>query len=138
MRQMSGTTVLEQLRDNPRLVLEHFKNSSTKLNETKFNVWNNSSRTALKEYYKSNNLKNQFLPRYEHIKEDAYIIRESNSSIIIFASILNGDLLLKDRICSSRSKFFSLKVDLILKWFCSQGKILSQHQYSCHVFLHFH
>ena len=45
MRQMSGTTVLEQLRDNPILVLEHFKNSSTKLNET--NVGNKSSRTAL-------------------------------------------------------------------------------------------
>ena len=45
MRQMSGTTVLGQLLYNPRLVLEYFKNSSTKLNET--NVWNNSSRTAL-------------------------------------------------------------------------------------------
>ena len=42
---MSGTTDLEQLWNNPRSVLQHFKNSSTMLNEP--NVWTNRSRTAL-------------------------------------------------------------------------------------------
>ena len=47
MRQISGTTVLEKLWYNPRLVQEHLKKSSKKLKET--NVWNNSSETTLVE-----------------------------------------------------------------------------------------
>ena len=36
-------------------------------------------------------------------------------AILIFTSILNGSQLLKERICSSRSRFFRLRVDSILK-----------------------
>ena len=48
-------------------------------------------------------------------------VRGSNSTIFIFAFLLNGDQLLKNRICSSRSKFFSLKVDPFLKGVIAQG-----------------
>ena len=44
-----------------------------------------------------------------------YTFRGSNSFIFIFASHLNGGQLLKKRICSPRSKFFSLRVDPVLK-----------------------
>ena len=40
--------------------------------------------------------------------------RGSNSSIFIFAFLLNGGQLLKVRTCSSESKFFPLKVDTFL------------------------
>ena len=39
----------------------------------------------------------------------------SNSAIIIFASLLNRDQLLRERICSWWSKFFPLRVDPIFK-----------------------
>ena len=39
----------------------------------------------------------------------------SNSVIFIFPFLLNRGQLLKERICSSRSKFFPLRVDLILE-----------------------
>ena len=44
-----------------------------------------------------------------------YTFRDNNSSIFFLASLLNRDQLLKERICSSRSKFFSLRVDPILE-----------------------
>ena len=40
-----------------------------------------------------------------------HFFRGSNCVIDIFASIFSGGQLLKERICSSRSKFFYLKVD---------------------------
>ena len=43
---------------------------------------------------------------------DWIIFKRSNSVIFIFASLLHGCQLLKERICSSRSKFFPLRVDL--------------------------
>ena len=44
----------------------------------------------------------------------------NNFAIFIFASLLNGDQLLKERICSSRSTFFPLREDPI--W---EGLVLS-------------
>ena len=35
----------------------------------------------------------------------------SNSVTFYIASVLNGDQVLKERICSARSKFFLLRVD---------------------------
>ena len=40
-----------------------------------------------------------------------HIFRGSNSAIFIFAFLLTRDQLLKERICSGRSKFFPLRVD---------------------------
>ena len=45
----------------------------------------------------------------------------NNSGIFIFASLFNQDQLLKGRICSSRSKFIPLKVDLLMIGFIIQG-----------------
>ena len=39
--------------------------------------------------------------------------KESNHDTFVFASLLNGDLLLTERICSTRSKFFLFRVDPI-------------------------
>ena len=44
-----------------------------------------------------------------------YTFRESNASILIFASVINEVQLLKKRICSCRSKFFPLRVETILE-----------------------
>ena len=55
-------------------------------------------------------------------KMNGYIFRGSNSAIFIFASFLNGGQLLKERICSYRSKFFPLRVDTILEGVCCSGK----------------
>ena len=46
------------------------------------------------------------------------------------ASLLNVGLLLKERICSSRSKFFPLRVDPSLKGFCCLEKQTGSHK-SC-------
>ena len=46
---------------------------------------------------------------------NGYVFSESNIAIFIYAYLYNWSGLLKKRICSSRSKFFPLRVDLILK-----------------------
>ena len=46
----------------------------------------------------------------DKIKVNRYIFRGSKS-IFIFASLTSGGLLLKERICSPRSKFFSIRID---------------------------
>ena len=51
-----------------------------------------------------------------------YTIRGSNSAIFIFASLLNGGQLIKERICSNRSKFFPLRVDPLLDGFILSGR----------------
>ena len=58
---------------------------------------------------------------------NGYTFRGSNSAIFIFASILNGSQLLKERICSTWSKFFLLKVDPLWKAFfiCSMADGIS-------------
>ena len=48
-----------------------------------------------------------------HFKLNEYTFTGSNSVIFIFDSLFNGDQLLKEIICSSRSKFFPLRVDLL-------------------------
>ena len=40
---------------------------------------------------------------------------KSNSAVAFFASFFNGGQLLKERICSKRSKFFPLRADSILE-----------------------
>ena len=53
--------------------------------------------------------------------------RGNYSAIIIFASFVNGGQLLKERICSHRSKFFPLRVDQLLE-LCSVGKQTEIHE----------
>ena len=60
-------------------------------------------------------------------KVTGYTFRESNSVIFIFASLLNRGLLLKIRICSCRSKFFPLRVDLFSEGFFRSGKQRGTH-----------
>ena len=50
--------------------------------------------------------------------------------IYIFASLLKRDLLSKERICSSWSKFFPLRVSLSLEGLCQLGKQTGSHK-SC-------
>ena len=47
---------------------------------------------------------------FYHLNMPGYTFRENNSTIFCFASLLNWGELLKERICSTRSKFFHLKV----------------------------
>ena len=54
-------------------------------------------------------------------KVNGYISRGSNSVILIFASLLNGSLLLKGKNLLLRSKFFPLRVDFILEGFYPSG-----------------
>ena len=54
------------------------------------------------------------------VKMNGYTFRGNNSTVSFLTPLLNRDQLLKQRICSSRSKFFSLKVDLILELFGSR------------------
>ena len=49
------------------------------------------------------------------VKVNGSAFRGSNSAIFILASIFNVGQLIKERICSTRSKFFPLRVDLIFK-----------------------
>ena len=44
-----------------------------------------------------------------------YSFRGYNSASFLFAILLNGNQILKERICSSRSKFFPLRVDSLLE-----------------------
>ena len=53
-------------------------------------------------------------------KVNGYAFRGNNSSIFIFASLLNGGQLLKKRICSCRSKFFPSRVDPFWMGYFSQ------------------
>ena len=58
-----------------------------------------------------------------YCKVNGYTFRGSNSVFFsFFASLLNGAQLLMERICSSRSKFFSLRVDHIFKGLHCPGK----------------
>ena len=43
----------------------------------------------------------------------------NNSALFIFTSLLNMGQLLKERICSSRSKFFSLRIDPLQQGFAT-------------------
>ena len=58
---------------------------------------------------------------------NGYPFRGNYSAIIIFASFVNGGQLLKERICSQRSKFFPLRVDQLLE-LCSIGKQTELHE----------
>ena len=75
------------------------------------------------------------------LKVNGYTFRGSSSAGFLFAFFFNRGQLLKERICSSRSKFFPLRVDLLLKGFrclwkqsgshksCSPlGKLVVKHQ----------
>ena len=64
------------------------------------------------------------------IKVNGYTFRRSNSFIFIFASHLISGQLLKKRICSFRSKFFSLRVDPIFRGLHCSGKQTGSHK-SC-------
>ena len=79
MRQMSGTTVLEQLR---LVVLEHFKNSSTKLNKT--NVWSNSSGTAVVvlEHFKNNSTKSKETSVWNSSSRTAVVVLEHLKTVL--------------------------------------------------------
>ena len=48
-----------------------------------------------------------------------YNFRGSNSAIFIFVSLFSSGQPLKERICSSRSKFLSLRIDPFLQRLCS-------------------
>ena len=62
--------------------------------------------------------------------QNGYTFRGSNSDILIVASLPGGAQLLKQRICSSRSKFFPLRVESILELPHSPGKQTGSHK-SC-------
>ena len=51
-----------------------------------------------------------------------YTFKVSSSTIFIFASLFHGGQLIKERICSSGSKFFPLKVAPFLEGLCHPGK----------------
>ena len=55
------------------------------------------------------------------LKENGNTFRGSDSDSFSFVSILKGNRLTNERICSLRSKFFSLRADLILKGLRCQG-----------------
>ena len=65
-----------------------------------------------------------------YLKENGYIFRGSSSGSFSFVSILKGDLLLNERICSLRSKFFPSKADFIFESLRCQGKQTGSHK-SC-------
>ena len=54
------------------------------------------------------------------LKVNGYTVRGSNSVSFSFACLGNGGQLLKERICSLRSKFFPLLVDHLLEGFVNQ------------------
>ena len=62
------------------------------------------------------------------VQMNLYTFRGCNSVIFSFSSILNWDLLFTDRICSCRSKFCLLRVDLIFEAFLSLGKQAGSHK----------
>ena len=62
------------------------------------------------------------------LQKNLYTLRGSNYTIFIFASLLNKGQLLKERICSKGSKFFPLKVDLILHRLYHPGKETGCHK----------
>ena len=61
------------------------------------------------------------------LKVKGYIFRGRNSAIFIFSSLINIGQLLKEIICSSRSKFFPLRVDPFLGGLCPPGKRTGNH-----------
>ena len=67
------------------------------------------------------------------LKVNGYTLSESNSVIFILGLLLNRDQFLKQRICSSRSKFYPLRVDLILESFRSVGKLAGSRERFCPV-----
>ena len=76
-------------------------------------------------------------PDYRHggiktlLKVNLYTFRESISAIFVFASFLYRGQLLKEIICSLWSKFFPLKVDLILgELRCPGRQTVSHKSYS--------
>ena len=62
-----------------------------------------------------------------------HIFSRTSSAIFNFASLLIRGQLIKDRICSHRSKVFPLRVDPILEWFCCPRKRTRSHK-SCSLF----
>ena len=64
------------------------------------------------------------------LKVSGYTSKGSNSVIFIFVSIFNMGQLLKEMICSLRSKFFPLGVDPILEELGCPGNQTSSHE-SC-------
>ena len=56
------------------------------------------------------------------LQMNGYSVRGSNSAISCFVPLFNIGQLLKERICSYRSKFFPLRVDLLLERLHLQGK----------------
>ena len=61
---------------------------------------------------------------------NGYTFRGTELSNFIIASLFHADQLLKERICSQRSKFFPLRVDPFLKRLRCQGKHTGNHE-SC-------
>ena len=55
------------------------------------------------------------------IKVNAYTFREKPSAIFIYACLFNRGLLLKKRICSCKSKFFSLWLGPFIKDYVIHG-----------------
>ena len=58
------------------------------------------------------------VPNHLEFKVNGYTTMGCNSVIIILGSFLNRVQLLRERICSHRSKFFPLRVDAILETLC--------------------
>ena len=54
------------------------------------------------------------------VKVNGYTFRENNSAIFKFAYLFKRGPLLKKRICSIRSKFFSLRVDSLFEGFVAK------------------
>ena len=61
-------------------------------------------------------------------KDDWYTFRANTSTFSYFASLLNGDQHLKERICFSRSNVFTLRVDPILKGLHCAGECTSSQE----------
>ena len=57
------------------------------------------------------------------IKLDGSSCRESNTSILLLASLCNWDQLQNKRTCSPRSKFFSIRADSMLEGQDYQGML---------------
>ena len=59
-----------------------------------------------------------------------FTFKDNNSAVFIFASLLNGGQLLKERICSCGSKFFPLREDPIFAGHYHPGTQIGSHK-SC-------
>ena len=82
----------------------------------------------------SSPLPENFLTQANVIKSEdtIYTSRKSYCAIFMFTSLLNGDQLLKERICSQRNKFFPVRVDPFSKGLFSSPVLNNRKSCCCH------